>query len=422
MITSVAKFLDAFQQKQAEVLGRQSVEHAPTIGDMYEGLTRDILDRAIPPSLELRIIDGFAIGPNGARSNQCDVLLVMGNKGHPIPYTTSFEWPIEDVLAVIEVKKNLYGSDLADGMDKLRKIWGLQVAHFGNAKYKKEDLAPSARAFALLTGSHPDPNEGASTSNRQLLNVICAEQFAPVRVIWGYQGYANEAGLRKGLLDYLDPSAPTPQLLGPAVLPNLVVCRQNSIVKMTGHPYIAPINENGRWALLASARQTPLRILIELVWARLSNQFKTQFPSDDSLDSESLAVLAEAEFAEKQGVAGWAYYFVTVGDKKLQALPTPKWTPNELDIEEETLLSGAVQFGRVNISNGEYASYAEQNGLDARLMVQKLVEKRLMAWETDLEARPISSQIAIVRTPDGKAWASDNNELLKLWLADYGKT
>ena len=54
--------------------------HAPTIGAMYEGLTRDILDRAIPASLDLRIVDGFIEGADGSLSPQMDAMLVTGKE------------------------------------------------------------------------------------------------------------------------------------------------------------------------------------------------------------------------------------------------------------------------------------------------------------------------------------------------------
>jgi len=50
---------------------------------MYEGLTRDILDRAIPASLDLRIVDGF-VELDGALSPQIDAMLVTGG-GRELP-------------------------------------------------------------------------------------------------------------------------------------------------------------------------------------------------------------------------------------------------------------------------------------------------------------------------------------------------
>lgn len=70
MITAFAQMLRELQEREATVLDGQDITHAPTIGDMYEGLTRDILDRAIPESAGVQIVDGFAVGPDGTLSPQ----------------------------------------------------------------------------------------------------------------------------------------------------------------------------------------------------------------------------------------------------------------------------------------------------------------------------------------------------------------
>ena len=122
MITSFAQFLEQLQAKEAEILAAESVKHAPTIGDMYEGLTRNLVERAIPEGLNLRLVDGFVVGVDGQYSHQTDAMLVMGESGRQIPKTEKWAWPIADVLAVFEVKKNLYAKDLADGINKMRKV------------------------------------------------------------------------------------------------------------------------------------------------------------------------------------------------------------------------------------------------------------------------------------------------------------
>jgi hypothetical protein len=60
-------------------------------------------------------------------------------------------------------------------------------------------------------------------------------------------------------------------------LPDLIVCRRNTPLKMTGRPYIAPMVD-GWWLAIVSNSENPLPILIELIWTRLSYQFQQQFP------------------------------------------------------------------------------------------------------------------------------------------------
>ncbi|WP_322864798.1 DUF6602 domain-containing protein (plasmid) [Aquicoccus sp. G2-2] len=282
MITSFAEFLEQLQDREAKVLAGEAVKHAPTIGDMYEGLTRELIERAIPRELNLQLVDGFVHGVDGKYSHQTDAMLVKGTRGRKIPKTEMWEWPIEDVLAVFEVKKNLYAKDLADGIEKMRTI-SIQQKAFLGSENRPVQMGPSNRAFARLLSRFPEHGELADlgSTSGEILRTIAHEQLAPVRVLFGYNGYGDEHGLRAAFLDALE-SVPD-GIAGLAVLPNLIVCRKNAIVKLNGHPYIAPDLENGEWHIFGSTREAPMVVLLELLWTRLSNEFQAQFPVDDTL-------------------------------------------------------------------------------------------------------------------------------------------
>ncbi|TAY27219.1 hypothetical protein ELH88_38760 [Rhizobium ruizarguesonis] len=81
MITSFAQFLEQFQAKEVAILAKEEVKHGPTIGDMYEGLARELIERTIPEKLNLKLVDGFVVGVDGDYSQQTDAMLVMGTDG-----------------------------------------------------------------------------------------------------------------------------------------------------------------------------------------------------------------------------------------------------------------------------------------------------------------------------------------------------
>lgn len=118
MITSVAQLIEEFIRKQATLLDEEELKHAPTIGSMYERLSKAALAKAIPEGAGLRIVDGFVEGHDGALCPQMDLMLVVGDSGRKVPFTEHYRWPIADVLAVIEVKKTLYGAELVDSVSK----------------------------------------------------------------------------------------------------------------------------------------------------------------------------------------------------------------------------------------------------------------------------------------------------------------
>ncbi len=105
MINTISDLLRAFAAEERKKLDEFKLGHGPTIGAMYEGLSREILERAIPEFLNLQVVDGF-ISFNDEQSGQIDCMLVQG-EGTKIPSTKSYIWPIQDVITVFEVKKKL---------------------------------------------------------------------------------------------------------------------------------------------------------------------------------------------------------------------------------------------------------------------------------------------------------------------------
>jgi hypothetical protein len=59
MITPFSAILRRLKLKEQAILSTQNITHGPTIGDMYEGLTHDVLSPAIPSSAGLRLVEGF---------------------------------------------------------------------------------------------------------------------------------------------------------------------------------------------------------------------------------------------------------------------------------------------------------------------------------------------------------------------------
>lgn len=416
MITTIAELLQQLIEREAEVLAEQPIVHRPTIGNMYEGLTRDVLLRAIPPSLGLQLLDGFVEGHDGALSQQVDAMLVMGNAGRQIPKTSQYIWPIRDVLAVFEIKKVLYGADLADALTKMKVISDLQLAALNARAIPDVSLGASARAFARVFGRHPRPDELSDFVGEggEVFRTIAAEQLAPVRVIYGYEGYVDEYGLREGLMAYLE--SRIGQAIGPATLPSLIVCRGNSIIKTAGHPYTVPVATDGWFALFGSERRQPWRLLIELIWTRLANQFAQVFPMDDTLDNEAIARLLEGKPVEEDGRRGWMYKIIPIARADLNQIASEKWSPVELTLNEEVVLKVALATGGLDLNDRDLRAFATKEGFGPREVAQSLVDNRLFAWTGEDTAEPIADTIHMATTPDRRTWASLNGELLMLWV------
>jgi hypothetical protein len=416
MITSFAEFLEQLQEKEAELLAAEGVQHAPTIGDMYEGLTRELVERAIPKELNLRLVDGFVLGVDGKHSHQTDAMLVKGNSGRQIPKTNKWEWPIADVLAVFEVKKNLYANELADGIEKMRAI-SLQQKEL-LSENKQVHLGPSNSAFARLMGRFPNGSEldDLSSTDGEILRTIAHEQLAPIRVVFGFNGYVDELGLRNGFLDALE-KVPD-GLAGPAVLPNSIVCRKNAVLKMNGHPYIVPGLHDDEWHLFGSTREAPMVLLLELLWTRLSNEFQARFPVDDTLHLEAIAPLLSGKPIVDRERRGWMFYAKTLNRTQLDEVEAQQWVPFEVSLEENVIFGMAMNQGGIGLNDPDLLEAADHYGLDLAEFVERLVEARLFSWKSMDLAHPIADTIHQAVSPDGRFWLSANSDLLQLWISE----
>jgi hypothetical protein len=117
MIRNVADLLEAFRQKSAALMPTYSeVGHTGMFGDMYEGLTRELLERGLFDGCDLRVVSGKVINSKGILSRQVDCMIVKG-EGQQLPFTTHYVYPLPQVVAICEVKKTLYSSALSDAID-----------------------------------------------------------------------------------------------------------------------------------------------------------------------------------------------------------------------------------------------------------------------------------------------------------------
>ena len=419
MITSIAKLLRELMLKEAEELDQDPITHAPTIGDMYEGLTRDLLDRAIPPSLNLRIVHGFIEGHDGALSQQVDAMLVTG-EGRELPFGAGHVWPIGKVIAVLEVKKNLFGADLRDAFTKLRSVMHMHEAHLRNMAEPLPEIRPAFHAFARLTGLYPRDWRAVQNLPDELSHIfrtLVSEQLAPVRIVIGYHGYANELSLREGLYKYLDDHHMAAGF-GVISLPNLIICRGNALLKMNGQPYGGPI-EGDWWHLAVSNAENPLRLLIELIWTRLSNEFGIALPMDDTLQMERLAPFLSVRFVRRGAEVGWEYRFNTLKSEQLAAVEPWTWAPDPADGNETVFLQILATRGEIDVRDAEYREFAAKEGFDPDALVAGLVKRRILAWCDEHTVRLIDGGTLITAVlPDGRVVHTSQADPLQLWLEE----
>ena len=112
VINTVKDLMDSLKEKGiSEIEDFLYIKHGPTIGAMYEGLTKELMDKAIFKDVDLKVCSGFISNSKGELSKQIDCMIVMGI-GKQIPYTVDYIYNINQVVAVIEVKKDLFAKEV----------------------------------------------------------------------------------------------------------------------------------------------------------------------------------------------------------------------------------------------------------------------------------------------------------------------
>lgn len=423
MIKSVADLLQAFSVEERKRLDQQNIDHAPTIGAMYEGLSRETLARAIPEELDLRIVDGFAyVGER--QSGQLDGMLVHG-EGEEIPYTGSYRWHIKDVIAVLEVKKTLTAENLFDSHFHLREVDQLYTEYLlsGEDGASLIDVTFPSKIFSQITGVvAPDYSEihRLPFELQLIYHTIICEFLGPIRVVVGHHGWKKEETLREHIYKLLvkrieeDPEGAG---LGAGSFPHLIIGGDFSLIKANGFPYSPPMID-GMWPFLCSSRHNPTRLLLEIIWARLDRLFGLGDFWGNETDQEALSPCLSTIPRQLGDRVGWEYHFISISEARLKSRgDTEEWRPAELIRGQEVIIHLLCAGKEVDVTDSDFFDFIVKNGWNVEDFIASLISTRLVARNGNLLVLT-TDHCQVVVTREGKIVAAENCDgQLTKWLA-----
>lgn len=441
MIATIADLLEAFRRKEAELLDKQNITHAPTIGRMYEGLTRDILQKALPVALDLRVVSGFVTNSKSQLSKQIDCMLVSG-EGERIPHTDDYKYHIRNVIAVIEVKKNLYSGDLDCAYKNLSSVREMQERQQLENRLFKD-------AYRLILQSDPDDDNinELPVWKRQIGLALYVESITPVRIVLGYHGFASEMSLRESFFKYLGNNLNT-KGYGAADFPNLIICDGYSLVKLNGMPYGIAVTTNKAelysmfgmpniaedapikgemWPLYASYASNPMVLLLELIWTRLTYDEKlspTVFGLDLTIEIVRPLLLARA--SQQNGEVGWYLEYFFLPQEILDRIPsTANWQPVEINQGQFAILAHLILRENSGITEGMDINSPEllaefQNAEYSLTESIAFLQRVGFVAVEDSKLRLLTRECKVAALPDGKVVAGEDNAMrFSNWIANY---
>jgi hypothetical protein len=398
---------------------------------MYEGLTQELLTMALPSNLGLRVVSGFIEDGRGALSGQIDCMLVTGT-GRKLPRLERYIWHIKDVIAVLEIKKNLYSRELTDAFDHLETVHKVGVSHVKSGDvYETMNISGTlmSRAFGQITG-HPAPSADnyltefpkAPPFDRAVYSALLNERVGTIRVIFGYRGFRNEKNFRDALYEVLAARSGK-RGIGITGFPHLVISGRYVLVKANGMPYAAHSTVPDQWNFYATAKVVnPLLILLELIWTRIGEDFTLRGPWGDDLDAEVMHLFMSARLEQIGDSQGWGITPHLASNEVLKRAPNFRpWQPVILDENQVTALAVILRAGYIDFASVDVWRWAAGRRLDLDALQKELLASRLVAMDGS-RMELITENCKVLALPDGRFAAEDDNtgRLTRWARARYG--
>jgi hypothetical protein len=419
MIHTVADLFDDVRRKEAEALNRYDIQHPSMIGSMYEGLTKRLVQDAIFDNLDLRVVDGKIRNEAGKLSGQIDCMLVYG-EGERVPYTDSWVYPPEQVLVVIEVKKNLYATALRDAYSSLRSLQSLTST-------SDRPLGLARSSFRVIAGLDASIEDLPllSAEMQMLFGCLAKDQLAPARIVMGYFGFKTKWNLRHALIEYLqqemDRAAQNGEKaaegFGPASFPSLILCNESALVKLNAMPYGAPIlnglhlapegDQDGWWPFFGSMTGQNGLALLEIVWTRLRDRF--DLPA--SIFGEDLEIESPNPLLFTKPVSSKGWGFVTCEALSSQLIvKSHDWKPVLLTEAQGAAIAYLAERSEVELdSDLEFRRFAEDSNSDIARFATDLQATGLVFIDANRRLRFLTYGCDVVFLPDGRIAAGENS-------------
>lgn len=297
--------------------------HGPTIGDIYEGISYKLVSTSLPDELDLRVVDGFVCGADKVLSPQIDCMIVRG-EGISIPSITALVYPVERVLAVIEVKKSLHRAEIEDSLQKFDKLMKLELP---------TDFTLDADfvfdVFAKITGVAPKSFAEASNLPFELSSLfhsLVAEHSHPLKICLSYDGFKSEYAFRESVVEMMREKMGA-KWYPIAHLPDLIISGGFSMIKLNGRPYSSR-TKGEFYDLFGTSSVSVFKILLELIYTRISQDVSVPSFWGEDLEQEAIVPFLQTKPIQNGDVLGWEYNYVNFAKEAFRdCLEVDEWRP-----------------------------------------------------------------------------------------------
>ena len=403
MIITVADFLKEFSDKALVDISESDgdITHRPTIGNIYEGLTSELLQKSVFEGLGLNIIkNSFVTNDSGSLSNEMDCIITT-NKGEKIKYTNQYKCHIKDTVAVVQVKKNLYAKDIYESNVNLASInaiaseqTDIDLNNLGSKGDEFDDyiIKLLESSFTGLTGKEARRYtlEHDSIYDWSLYSVLLQDICRPLKFVIGYYGYKNEMSVRKGFVQEIQKSMQlgNSRYFTPWKIPSLYICGDVSIIKNNGMPYGYLIDKSHKnfWNILSTSHGNVMYNFLEILWTRLSFQFNINKSIwENSYSIEESTPLLAGRIKRTYDSYSWEYLLHEFSEKFVaRDLVKKKHTALNISTFQYRLLMQLIN-GPISIKSDYYIKMLDciKKGSNQNSELSKLIRFNLIYTSED---------------------------------------
>ena len=254
-----------------------------------------------------------------------------------------------------------------------------------------------------------------------------SESRLPLRIVWGYNGFASEQKLRESFVTFLSGNMSTAEKqirgFGPNNFPNLIICDGYTIMKMDGMPYVSPLDSNGWWTFLVTSHYNKMRFLLESLWTRLSYKYRlSQEIFGEDLQKEPATVFLRLRYKREAGAEGWEFDYRPASVKQLNDnYEVEEWKPVEIDEAQFSVLQEMKKCGTINWADDQklHGFVIGEGYASIEDFVKKFCDTRLVCCEGKY-LKYLTDECVCVCC-NGKWYAADNKDnRLQNWVMKHG--
>ena len=338
MIENLSKFANMIKDKEIDKIQDflNIVTHPGMRGDMFEGITTKIINNTIGKVPLIHVCEGLVKNNRtGQISKQMDLIIYI-NDCVDIPNSTSKIVSIDNVIAIIEVKKSFHKAEFLDFYKKQLSVKDLVDEHTPLDKELFIQLKTSIFGRSTWNG---DKENARSTLERYLYHTLLLENQAPLRICFGYEGITKEETLRENLLEILNEINDNDKKhIGANYLPSLVISEDNCLVKMIGFPFCCQYSEP--FQIMSSYKGDTLRVLLTMLISKIESKtdIRFKFESDDFSKFKFNDFLSFT-LNDEGNVTIYYPCKLTISESNLNKSKMEKWAPVEITDYENLVVS-----------------------------------------------------------------------------------